>query len=129
MIIFVLYTAYRYAQICASSESKLWRSYIFVVFSSIFIVIIFIIACSNAFIPYNYEGPVIFLTYAFVNMYIYYLQYMFSITREEAEKMDKIRENGGIEAVHDMVTIGSIDIVDVDLEDGVNNVDADDGEK
>lgn len=81
LIIFVLYTSFRYAQICASSESKLWRSYIFVVFSSIFIVVIFIIACSNAFIPFNYEGPVIFLTYAFVNIYIYYLQYMYTVTR------------------------------------------------
>lgn len=32
--------------------------------------------------------------------------------------MEKIQQNGGIEADHDVLTIGSIDIVDVDLTDG-----------
>jgi hypothetical protein len=52
------------------------------VFSIIFIVAIFIIVASNSLVPLYYEGSAIFLVYAFVNLYVYYIQYMFTTTRE-----------------------------------------------
>ena len=52
LIICVLYIAYRYGQICSSDEPKLWRSYIFIVFSVIFILALFIMVASNSFVPY-----------------------------------------------------------------------------
>lgn len=85
------------------------------VFSVMFIVVIFILAASNSLVPYHYEGSAIFLVYSFVNMYVYYIQYMFSITQQEALKMEGILSNGDLERDHDSLTIGSIDIVDVDL--------------
>jgi hypothetical protein len=88
LVIYILYIAFRYSQICASAETKLWRSYIFIVFSSIFIIVIFIISVSNAFIPYSYEGSAIFFAYSFVNIYVYYIQYMFTITTDEAVNME-----------------------------------------
>ncbi len=50
----ILYIGFRYGQICASAEAKLWRSHLFIAFSCIFIIIVFIIICANALIPYYY---------------------------------------------------------------------------
>jgi phosphatidylglycerophosphate synthase len=96
LILSVLYIGYRYGQICASDEAKLWRSYIFMVFSIIFIIAMFIIVASNSLVPYGYQGSAIFLVYAFVNLYIYYIQYMFTITKEESIKYEQIMRNGGV---------------------------------
>lgn len=51
------------------------------VFSSIFIFAVFVMAVTNSFILFNYSGPVILAVYGLINIYIYYLQYMFSVTR------------------------------------------------
>lgn len=53
------------------------------IFSIIFIIALFIMVAANSFVPYHYEGSAIFLVYGFVNVYIYYIQYMFTITKEE----------------------------------------------
>lgn len=87
-------------------------------FSSVFIFAVFIIVISNSLILFNYSGSVILLVYALINVYIYYLQYMFTITREEVDKLSNpasiIPENN-----YDMITVGTIDIVDVNLDDDV----------
>jgi hypothetical protein len=59
-----------------------------------------------------------------VNIYVYYLQYMYSITREESFKLeggdgkDGNWGNGGVpeEDNYDVLTVGTIDIVDVNLD-------------
>jgi len=58
------------------------------VISSVFIFIIFIVVAANQLLPYNYNGSSVLLVYGLVNIYVYYLQYMFRITREEADKLD-----------------------------------------
>jgi len=87
------------------------------VFSIVFIVAIFIIVASNTLVPYHYEGSAIFLVYSFVNLYVYYIQYMFTTTREESERMEIIMMDGGVESRHDVLSVGTVDIVDVELED------------
>lgn len=82
LLVSVTYIGYRYIQICRSPEEKLWRSNIFMVISSVFIFIIFIVVAANQLIPYNYSGSSVLLVYGLVNIYVYYLQYMFTITRE-----------------------------------------------
>ncbi len=52
------------------------------VISSVFVFIIFIVVAANQLIPYNYNGSSVLLVYGLVNIYVYYLQYMFTITRE-----------------------------------------------
>lgn len=87
-------------------------------FSSVFIFAVFIIVISNSLILFNYSGSVVLLVYALINVYIYYLQYMFTITREEVNKLVNpasiIPDNN-----YDMITVGTIDIVDVNLDDDV----------
>lgn len=81
------YVGFRYSRVCLAPEGKLWRSYIFMVFSSIFIFALFVLVASNSLVLYNYSGAAILLVYGLTNTYIYYLQYMFTITREEAAKL------------------------------------------
>ena len=83
------------------------------VISSLFIFVIFIVIAANQLIPYNYNGFSVLLIYGLVNIYVYYLQYMFTITREEAEKLDGSIFSG--QQQHEVLTVGSIDVVDVDL--------------
>ena len=112
----LLYIAFRYGKICVSEGAKLWRSMIFLVFSSVFIIALFIIIASNAFVPFYYSGSAIFVVYAFINVYVYYIQYMFTITKSEAAKMEEIERNGGVEEHHDVLSVGTMDLVDVNLD-------------
>lgn len=113
----VVYIGYQYFRICILPVGKLWRSYIFLVFSSIFIVALFIIIATNSLMPYNYSGSAIFLVYGFVNVYVYYLQYMYTITREEADKLDNQCITGEVEDSHESLTLGTLGEVYIDIND------------
>jgi len=52
----ILYIGYRYSQVCCAPDGKLWRNYIFMIFSSIFIFAFFIIVASNSLVVYSYNG-------------------------------------------------------------------------
>lgn len=114
----IFYIGFRFISSCLASEGRTWRSYLFMSFSSVFIFAVFIIVISNSLILFNYSGSVILLVYALINVYIYYLQYMFTITREEVDKLAdpeaRMPDNN-----YDMITVGTIDIVDVNLDDEV----------
>ena len=56
--------------------------------SVIFITVIFILIISNSLAIYNYKGSSILFVYCFVNIYVYYLQFMFTITTEELGKLE-----------------------------------------
>ena len=84
------------------------------VISSGFILLIFIAVASNQLIPYNYTGSTILLVYGLVNVYVYYLQYMFTITKEEAKKLGKDR----IESEDERLTaLESINVIDINIKD------------
>ena len=75
---------------------------------------IFIVVASNQLIPYNYTGSTILLVYGLVNVYVYYLQYMFTITKEEAKKLGKDR----IESEDERLTaLESINVIDINIKD------------
>ena len=75
---------------------------------------IFIVVASNQLIPYNYTGSTILLVYGLVNVYVYYLQYMFTITKEEAKKLGKDR----IESEDERLTaLESINLIDINIKD------------
>lgn len=50
------YVGYRYIKIFMNDEGKLWRDYIFMLFSSIFIVVLLAIIASNSLVLFNYSG-------------------------------------------------------------------------
>jgi hypothetical protein len=113
------YITYRFGLMCFSDEDRIWRSYIFMVFSSVFIFAVFLIITSNALMPLNYSGSSIVLVYGLVNVYVYYLQIMYTITEEEVGKLQGEGGLGGME--YDMITTGTIDVVEVNLEEGNEN--------
>lgn len=78
----IMYIAFRFIKSCMISEGVMWRSEIYMILSAFFIFAIFVIVVSNSLILYNYSGEKIFFTYSLINVYVYYLQYMFTITRE-----------------------------------------------
>lgn len=55
--------------------------------------------------------------YSLINIYIYYLQYMFTITKEEAEKLSHPDQELEMQNNYDVITVGTIDLVDVNLDD------------
>lgn len=87
ILIGFIYIVYRYLKVCMSGETKLWRNNIFMVFSCMFILALFIIIATNSLILFNYKGSSILLVYGLINIYVYYLQYMYSITGEELLKL------------------------------------------
>jgi hypothetical protein len=86
-------------------------------FSSAFIIGVFIIVVSNALAPYNYSGSSVLVVYALVNVYVYYLQYMFTVTREEAARLKHPEPLPDRQDNYDIITVGTIDLVDVNLDD------------
>lgn len=83
----IVYISVRFISSCLAPEGRTWRSSLFMAFSSAFIFGVFIIVVSNSLILYNYSGSGIMVVYGLINIYVYYLQYMFTITREEVEKL------------------------------------------
>jgi hypothetical protein len=80
----VAYIAFRFVRSCMAPEGRTWRSELFMSFSSVFIFAVFIMLISNSLILFNYSGSVVLIVYGLINVYVYYLQYMYTITREEA---------------------------------------------
>jgi uncharacterized protein YhhL (DUF1145 family) len=90
---------------------------LFMAFSCAFILAVFIIVVSNALAPYNYNGSGILVVYSLVNIYVYYLQYMFTVTREETERMVNPPAAPDHQDQYDVLTVGTIDLVDVNLDE------------
>lgn len=111
----VAYVAYRFVSSCISEAGRTWRSYLYMVFSSVFIIAVFIIIISNSLILYNYSAPAILIIFTLVNIYVYYLQYMYTITREELDKINN--PSPEVEHNYDVITVGTIELVDVNLDD------------
>ena len=112
----IAYIAYRFVRSCCMlGESRTWRSYLYMVFSGVFIFAVFIIIVSNSLILYNYSAPVILIIFTLINIYVYYLQYMYTITREELDKIENPPPE--VEHNYDVITVGTIELVDVNLDD------------
>mgnify|MGYP001057630229 CR=1 FL=1 len=66
----------------------------FLMFSSIYILVIVVMLIIEGFSVYEYTGNRILILFGFMNMYTIYLQYMYSINNQEALKLDRERLTG-----------------------------------
>ena len=93
-----IYIAFRYIKICMSIEEKLWRNEMFMFFSLFFLFTTLVIFVINGFRIHSYHGNRILLLYTEMNMYTFYMQYMYSVTGEEVERIDRgqLQDNEGV---------------------------------
>jgi hypothetical protein len=79
----MLYIIMQYFRICCNKSDRLWRSELFMSYSILFIgaMIIFIFT-DNALGSYDYNGTTVIFLYGLMNLYTWYLQYMYSPTKE-----------------------------------------------
>lgn len=114
-----VYIIFRYIRICMSEGSKMWRNQLYLFLSLFFILAMALLLYTDSFTIFNYSGQRIFLVYTFFNFYVFYLQYMYTITREENYILKQGNdENGGNEGI----TVGSIDMVDINLQEEPSDV-------
>jgi hypothetical protein len=90
-----LYISFYFIRSTMNFFNKIWRNQIFLMFSFLFIVIIFVMLIIDGFSVYEYTGNRILILFGFMNMYTIFLQYMFSINTKEASKLDRQRIMGG----------------------------------
>lgn len=81
-----LYIFCRYVQACSSSEDKLWRNQLFLFFSVFFLFLTAMLFFIEGFRIYTYEGNRILVLYSLMNFYVFYLQYMYRVPKEELER-------------------------------------------
>lgn len=71
-----------YIRVCINNKPILWRSFYFILITSVIMVAFLFFIGANAFEVYNYEGKFVLAVYVFFNTYIFYLMYFFTITKE-----------------------------------------------
>lgn len=94
----------------------------FLMFSFIYIILIIFMLIVSGFGVYEYAGNRILILYTFMNMYTYYLQYMYTVTRDQANNLDRNRimgDNMGNQVETIISNFGNDEImVDLDSEPG-----------
>lgn len=76
----------------------LWRNQLFLFFSVFFIAITIALFFLNGFEINSLVGNRMLLLYTAMNMYTFYMQYMYSITSEETERAQRgqYEQQGGM---------------------------------
>lgn len=85
----LVYIAVQFTRSAMNFFDKIWRNQMFLLFSFLYIVVILVMLIIEGFSVYEYTGNRILILFGFMNMYTIYLQYMFSISSQEAAKLDK----------------------------------------
>lgn len=85
----LVYIAVQFTRSAMNFFDKIWRNQMFLLFSFLYIVVILVMLIIEGFSVYEYTGNRILILFGFMNMYTIYLQYMFSISSQEATKLDK----------------------------------------
>ncbi|KRX05240.1 hypothetical protein PPERSA_06874 [Pseudocohnilembus persalinus] len=94
--VFFLYIIYNYIQIARNFKSRIWRHRLFSVFSIYFIFCMAVFLYSGTPNIYNYYGGRVLLFISILNMYLCYLQYMYSpsnVGLQEAQQNKYLEEN------------------------------------
>lgn len=80
--IVMAYLVLQYLRICCYKTDRLWRSELFMSYSILFMgaMVIFIFT-DNALGSYSYDGTTVVFLYGLMNLYTWYLQYMYSPTK------------------------------------------------
>lgn len=76
----IVYIVVQYVRICMLDESRMWRSQMFMFFSIFFIFAMVLFLLTNSLGIFNYSAEQILLVYTLTNLYIIYLQYMYTVT-------------------------------------------------
>jgi hypothetical protein len=81
IIIGFCYIFISYIRLCVRGDEMLWRNQLFLFFSVFFIVITIVLFFVNGFEINTLAGNRILLLYTSMNMYTFYMQYMYSLSR------------------------------------------------
>jgi hypothetical protein len=78
----MLYIIIQQFRICCRDGDMLWRSQMFMAYSILFIVAMMIfVFTDNALGAYHYDGTTVIFLYGLMNLYTWYLQYMYTATK------------------------------------------------
>ena len=84
--IYFIVVLFFYYKIIQQYSEKLWRNKVFVLFSIYFIFAVFISIFSASMDIFNTSGNRVLLIITMLNLYVYYLQYMYSPSPEGIEE-------------------------------------------
>ena len=84
-----LYILIQYIRICIKVSDKLWRNQLFMFFSIFFLIITLVMFFVNGFHIFDMAGNRILFLFTAMNMYTFYMQYMYSITAEERDRIER----------------------------------------
>jgi hypothetical protein len=105
---------------------KIWRNQIYLIFSCFFMILLIIMFFVNGLGVYEYVGDQILIMFTLLNMYTIYMQYMYTITKVEVEKLEGAyvmaggNSGKGRDEVETIISnFGNEDVIlDLDSDDG-----------
>lgn len=84
-----IYILVQYVRVCMAVDEKMWRNQLFMFFSLFFLFITLVMFFVNGFSINDMSGNRILLLFTIMNMYTLYMQYMYSITNQERDHIDR----------------------------------------
>jgi hypothetical protein len=75
-----------YIQFCRFYDSRLWRYKQIGIFSIYFVVSLQIFLFLGSFTPYQFDGQKVLLAIGILNLYIFYLQYLWMPSKQGLEE-------------------------------------------
>lgn len=114
------YIVFTYIRLCIKADQLLWRNQLFLFFSVFFIVMVIALFFVNGFEINSFAGNRILLLFTMMNMYVFYMQYMYTISKEERDRVNRGQldrpEMGLLE-----VKSGEDDCVDLSFDDSIGS--------
>jgi hypothetical protein len=77
------YIIYLYICILKEKPNRLYRHNLFMIFTAVFFISTTVFFFLGGYDLYNYSASKIFFTFAFMNMYSFYLQYLYAPSPEQ----------------------------------------------
>jgi hypothetical protein len=74
----LLYVVVQTIRTCTLLEKLMYRSTVYMFFSLVFMLLMLVIIVTNGISIYNFDGSGILYLYVLMNIYVYYLQYMYT---------------------------------------------------
>jgi len=85
----VVYIIYLYIGIFSSKPHRMWRSSIFMYISMFFFISTIIFFFIGGYNVFDYSATKIMFYITFMNIYSYFLQYLYSPTKEQVERCER----------------------------------------
>lgn len=120
LVIGFAYIIFTYIRLCIKADELLWRNQLFLFFSIFFIVMTIALFFVNGFEINSFAGNRILLLLTMMNMYVFYMQYMYSISKEERERVLRGHvDHAGVGLLE--VKSGDGDCVDLSFDDSIGS--------